>query len=124
MPIFSISQSIWSQGTVSREIRGDAFYAGYEKNGDVYVIRAYHEGHLIPGKVIPKVTGAHVAYNGAEHYKTHDPVEFLIGSKFAWRPMNASSVIPNEAVIGGHLYGSKVYIARVVHEGNTVVGHV
>lgn len=43
----------------------------------IYVGRAFHEGDMIPAKVIPDRNIAYIAYNGEEHPKTSYEVKNL-----------------------------------------------
>lgn len=48
----------------------DAVVAGHDVDGSaIYVGRAYHEGDLIPAKVIPSKQIAYVPHGGQEHSK-------------------------------------------------------
>lgn len=57
----------------------DAVIAGHDIDGStIYVGRAYHDGDLIPAKVIPTKHAAYVPFNGAEIMK-HDYQVRLFG---------------------------------------------
>lgn len=68
----------WCQS--SGEIPPGAVKAGVDKDGgDVFVGRAFHQGEVIPAKVVPNQNIAFVAWNGEEHPKE----EFEVGILFS-----------------------------------------
>jgi hypothetical protein len=108
-----------SGGTVPEE----AFKAGRDENGIIYICRARHEGDLIPGKVSPAVGIASVSYNGKEH--TVEEYEVLCGFAFYWMPTTGDDTLPGRALSSGQTASGEVlYVGRVLHNGYDVVGKV
>ena len=59
----------------------NAIRAGHDTDGDeIYVGRAYHNGDMLPAKVVPAKQQAYVAWGGQEINK-HD-VEILTGHHY------------------------------------------
>lgn len=86
-------------------------HAGSDADGDaIYVGRAYHDGDLLPAKVIPSKGCAYVAYGGQEHVK-HD-FELLAGYGYGWVPDSNGSVPPGAIVCGRTSDGEPLYIGR------------
>lgn len=68
----------WVNGNYG-SIPSGAVVAGRDVDGStLYVGRAFHEGDLLPAKVVPSHAGAYVSYAGAEHKKTEYEVSFYI----------------------------------------------
>lgn len=60
----------WVPMTAYSAVPHDAVVAGHDIDGSpIYVGRAYHEGDLIPAKVIPSKQIAYVPHGGQEHPK-------------------------------------------------------
>ncbi|XP_065344777.1 uncharacterized protein LOC135942549 [Cloeon dipterum] len=98
----------------------NAFRAGSD-GSPVYVIRAWHEGDLLPGKLASG--SAYVPYGGAEIKK--DDYEVLVGSNYSWVGHHPSAPLPGNAVPGGQTSsGETLYIAHVSIDGVDVIGKV
>lgn len=63
----------------------------------MYVVRARHEGELIPGKLVPSHNAAYVAWGGGEHAKSD--YEVLVGCQPTWVQISGNQ-IPPQAVPG------------------------
>ncbi|XP_011502119.1 PREDICTED: natterin-3-like isoform X2 [Ceratosolen solmsi marchali] len=88
----------------------------------IYVGRAYHDGDMIPAKVIPERNVAYVAHGGQEHAKRN--FEVLVRGEFGWEFCSNGSV-PADAVVAGHTSdGEPLYVGRVLHNGSQTVGKV
>ncbi|XP_026841400.1 uncharacterized protein LOC6590718 isoform X1 [Drosophila persimilis] len=96
---------------------------GHDTDGDqIFVGRAYHEGDLLPAKVVPNKGCAYVAYGGSEHVK-HD-FELLAGYGYGWVPDSFGNVPPNSIVCGRTTEGENLYIGRGYHSGSLTPGKV
>ncbi|KYB24931.1 hypothetical protein TcasGA2_TC031451 [Tribolium castaneum] len=100
-----------------------ALQGGMDGDGHpIYVGRAYHEGDLIPAKVIPGKNAAYVSHNGQEHLVENFQV--LCKQYFEWVQSHAGHLPPG-AVQGGHTSeGEPLYIGRAYHEGSQTIGKV
>lgn len=75
-----------------------AIIAGNDVDGaPIYVGKAFHEGDLIPAKVIPSKNVAYVSYNGMEVQKHQ--FEVLCNGNVSWVP-SGHGQIPHNAVVG------------------------
>ncbi|PNF23642.1 hypothetical protein B7P43_G03052 [Cryptotermes secundus] len=101
----------------------DAFICGMDKDGSsLYVGRAFHEGDLLPGKIVPSHGCIYVCRNGAEHGVKR--YEALVGGNFAWTNTSGNR-IPRDAVAAGETATKeKLYVGRVVHDGTLTIGKV
>ncbi|XP_044262834.1 uncharacterized protein LOC123010199 [Tribolium madens] len=100
-----------------------ALQGGMDGDGHpIYVGRAYHDGDLIPAKVIPGKNAAYVAHNGEEHLVENFQV--LCKQYFEWVQSHAGHLPPG-AVQGGHTSeGEPLYIGRAYHEGSQTIGKI
>ncbi|KAJ3640797.1 hypothetical protein Zmor_027338 [Zophobas morio] len=100
-----------------------AVQGGVDADGHaIFVGRAYHEGDLIPAKVIPGKNAAYVPHNGEEHEIEH--YQILCKQILEWVPSHAGQVPPG-AVQGGHTSGGEVlFVGRAFHEGSQTIGKV
>ncbi|XP_064214053.1 uncharacterized protein LOC659212 [Tribolium castaneum] len=100
-----------------------ALQGGMDGDGHpIYVGRAYHEGDLIPAKVIPGKNAAYVSHNGQEHLVENFQV--LCKQYFEWVQSHAGHLPPG-AVQGGHTSeGEPLYIGRAYHEGSQTIGKI
>ncbi|RZC38113.1 uncharacterized protein BDFB_007377, partial [Asbolus verrucosus] len=100
-----------------------AVQGGVDVDGHpIFVGRAYHEGDLIPAKVIPGKNVAFVAHDGDEH--PVDTYQILCQQRFEWVPTHAGHLPPG-AVQGGHTSeGEPLYIGRTYHEGSQTIGKI
>jgi hypothetical protein len=101
----------------------NALHGGRDADGHpIFVGRAYHEGDLIPAKVIPGKNAAYVAHNGEEHQV--EEYQILCKQQFDWVPCHAGHLPPG-AIQGGHTGdGEVLYIGRVFHEGAQTIGKI
>uniref|UniRef100_A0A1L8DCM8 Uncharacterized protein n=1 Tax=Nyssomyia neivai TaxID=330878 RepID=A0A1L8DCM8_9DIPT len=113
-------QYIPSGGTFPLET---AVRAGRDSDGStIYVGRAFHEGDMLPAKVIPDKFVAFVAFGGEEHPK--EDYEILRTGDFVWE-FAVNGEVPPGAVEGGQTAdGEKLYIGRCLHNGTQTPGKV
>lgn len=97
--------------------------AGVDCDGcKIYVGRAFHEGDMIPAKVIPEKNLATVSYGGEEVQK--DDFEVLRQGEFVWE-FCANGSIPDDAIVVGQtLDGEKLYMGRALYQGSQTPGKV
>ncbi|XP_049946038.1 natterin-3-like isoform X1 [Schistocerca serialis cubense] len=112
----------WRQGNYG-SIPDGAVRAGHDKDGGpIFVGRAFHEGDMLPAKVVPNKGGAYVAWGGGEHSK--EEYEVLCDGDPAW-VMTSGGSVPDGAVPGGTTSeGERLFIGRVMHDGAFSVGKV
>lgn len=84
--------------------------------------RAFHEGDMIPAKVIPSKQACYVSHNGLEHFK--HGFEVLSGTGFTWVG-SSNGHVPDGAVLAGNqATGEPLYVGRAHHEGSLTVGKI
>ncbi|ETN61198.1 hypothetical protein AND_007147 [Anopheles darlingi] len=113
----------WIPWTSHQGIPPMAVHAGNDQDGSpIYVGRAYHEGDLIPAKVLPTKSACYVSHSGMEVFKPS--FEVLTGSGFSW-VHSANGHVPDGAVQGGHTTtGEQLHIGRTHHEGSLTPGKI
>ncbi|XP_022117422.1 uncharacterized protein LOC110994849 isoform X1 [Pieris rapae] len=100
-----------------------AVVGGQDCNGEpIYVVRAQHEGALIPGKLVASHGCAYVPWGGVENGKSEYQV--LVGGPSNWVPTSGSNVPPGAFPGGESEDGEPLYIGRVRHEGSITTGKV
>uniref|UniRef100_A0A0K8RGT3 Putative cytoplasm n=1 Tax=Ixodes ricinus TaxID=34613 RepID=A0A0K8RGT3_IXORI len=88
------------------------------------LVRAVHNGSVIPGKVVPSHKCCYVSDDGAEH--SHHEYQALVteSSQFDWIPAS-DGFLPTGAVQGGScVTGEPLYIGRTYHEGTLTIGKI
>jgi len=100
-----------------------ACYAGNDADGSpIYVGRAFHEGDMLPAKVIPSKQACYVSYNGMEVFKHH--FEYLCGNGLTWVG-SSNGHVPDGAVMSGNTSsGEELYIGRAHHQGALTPGKI
>ncbi|CAH0583069.1 unnamed protein product [Chrysodeixis includens] len=103
-----------------------AFVGGEDRSdgSPLYVIRAQHEGGLVPGKLSIKNLAAYIAYRGRS--VPVDSFEVLCAKREAvsWKSSSKGQV-PSDAIIAGNtVNGEPLFIARVRHKGSLIPGKV
>ncbi|XP_015117986.1 natterin-3 [Diachasma alloeum] len=113
----------WVSRHVGQGVPHNAVQGGRDIDGStIYVGRAYHNGDVIPAKVIPDKQVAYVSHGGEEHSKSE--FEILVQGEFAWE-FASNGVIPPDAVVGGQTTeGEPLYVGRVIHNGAQTVGKI
>jgi len=118
-------RSSWVPATPFGPLPDGAILAGNDIDGSsIYVGKSYHEGDLLPAKVIrtPNKNVAYVCYNGMEIEKHQ--FEVLCNGNVSWIPSGHGSV-PHNAVVGGNTSsGETLYIGRTHHMGSLTPGKV
>lgn len=96
---------------------------GIDRDGTfIYIGRAFHEGDMIPAKVMPDKNECFVCYGGEEHQK--DDFEVLRAGTFVWE-FSMGGVLPEGAVACGQTAdGEPLYVGRALHQGTQTPGKV
>lgn len=94
----------------------------YSTGEPMYVIRARHEGELIPGKLIPSHSSAYVSWAGGEHAKSD--YEVLVGCQPSWVQVSGKQIPPQAVPAGETSDGEPLFVGRARHEGTVTVGKV
>ncbi|XP_033336870.1 natterin-4 [Megalopta genalis] len=113
----------WIPRTKSDGVPDKAVVGGRDCDGTtIYVGRAYHEGDMLPAKVIPEKNVAYVCYNGEEHAK-YD-YEVLLPTEFGWE-FASNGDVPGNAVQAGYTdSGETLYVGRTFHNGSQTIGKI
>ncbi|KAJ6643770.1 hypothetical protein Bhyg_08735 [Pseudolycoriella hygida] len=116
-------RSNWVSASSYGPVPDGAILAGNDVDGSpIYVGKAFHDGDLIPAKVIPSKNVAYVSYNGVEVQKHQ--FEVLCNGNVSWVP-SGHGQIPHNAVVGGHTSsGETLYIGRTHYMGSLTPGKV
>ncbi|KAM7342289.1 uncharacterized protein ACRADG_009754 [Cochliomyia hominivorax] len=113
----------WVATNVYEDLPPFAIHAGHDSDGDpIYVGRAYHNGDMLPAKVIPNKKQAYVAWGGEEINK-HD-VEILTGHHYVWIPSSGGSVPPHALQVGQTSDGEPLYVGRGHWAGSLTPGKI
>ncbi|KAJ9588729.1 hypothetical protein L9F63_017964 [Diploptera punctata] len=100
-----------------------AAVCGKDKDGsDIYVGRAFHEGDMLPAKIVPSKGGAFVCYAGTEHGKTE--YEALCDGTLTWQNTTGWNIPPDALAAGQTSDGETLYVGRVLHDGTLQLGKV
>ncbi|XP_055859193.1 uncharacterized protein LOC129921409 isoform X2 [Episyrphus balteatus] len=104
-------------------VPANAVYAGHDTDSaTIYVGRAFHNGDLLPAKVIPNKSCAYICHGGCEIVKDH--FEVLTGFGYRWVPA-ADGFVPPGAVEGGRtVQGEPLFIGRANYCGSLTPGKI
>ncbi|KAL7037529.1 hypothetical protein ACKWTF_009263 [Chironomus riparius] len=96
---------------------------GVDADGSIiYIGRAFHNGDMIPAKVIPDKSMAYVCYGGEEIEK--DDFEILRTGDFVWEFCTNGNV-PEGAVRCGQTADNEIlYVGRCLYSGTQTPGKV
>lgn len=113
----------WQHCTVDGPFPSNMVRAGIDADGAViYAGRAFHEGEMVPAKVIPSKNAAYICYGGEEILK--EDFEVLRSGDFVWE-FASNGVVPENAVkIGATVDGEPLYMGRALHCGTQTPGKV
>ncbi|CAL7934216.1 unnamed protein product [Xylocopa violacea] len=102
----------WVNRARGQNLPETAVIGGRDIDGcSIYVGRAFHEGDMLPAKIIPDKSVAYVCHNGQEHVK--DDYEVLCQGEFAWEFCSNGSV-PSSAVVAGQTTDGEPLFNRVM----------
>lgn len=89
---------------------------------NIFVGRAYHEGDLLPAKVIPDKGIAYVSFGGQELPVTE--FELLKFGNFVWEFATHGTIPDGALEVGRTGDGEPLYMGRAIHEGIQTPGKV
>ncbi|XP_036147284.1 uncharacterized protein LOC105833177 [Monomorium pharaonis] len=113
----------WVSRVGSQSLPENAVSGGRDSDGSaIYVGRAFHDGDMVPAKVIPDKGVAYISHGGEEHPK--DNYEVLCQGEFAWE-FCSNGEVPEDAIIAGQTGdGEPLYVGRVLHSGSQTIGKI
>ncbi|XP_058830210.1 natterin-4-like [Topomyia yanbarensis] len=113
----------WQHCTVDGPFPSNMVRAGVDGDGAViFAGRAFHEGEMVPAKVIPSKNAAYICYGGEEILK--EDFEVLRSGDFVWE-FASNGVVPENAVkIGATVDGEPLYMGRALYSGTQTPGKV
>lgn len=112
--------------TLAHQLQGRAVVGGYEgwDGSPLWVIRAWHSGDLIPGKMSIRHTAATVVYDGKEVPVQNIEVLCSKPESLRWVPASSGTVPPG-AIPGGHTAsGETLYVGRARYQLSVTPGKV
>lgn len=96
---------------------------GVDSDGTVIFIgRAFHQGDMVPAKVMPDKNAAYICYAGEEIFK--DDFEVLRSGDFVWEFSTGGSLPEGAVTCGQTADGEQLYIGRALHQGTQTPGKV
>ncbi|PSN42633.1 hypothetical protein C0J52_08684 [Blattella germanica] len=117
-----MSSHTWRQCSHGSVPEGAAV-CGLDKDGtNIYIGRAFHEGDMLPAKIVPSKGGAFVAYGGTEHGKSQ--YEALCDGILSWQTASGGQVPFGALPVGQTANGEPLYVGRVLHDGSLQMGKV
>lgn len=122
-PIPSLPGGCWQHCNVEGPFPTNMVRAGVDADGSViFAGRAFHEGEMIPAKVIPSKNACYICFGGEEILK--EDFEVLRQGDFVWE-FAANGVVPEGAVkMGATVDGEPLYMGRALHCGTQTPGKV
>uniref|UniRef100_A0A182K6L9 Uncharacterized protein n=1 Tax=Anopheles christyi TaxID=43041 RepID=A0A182K6L9_9DIPT len=113
----------WQYCNINGPFPPNMVRAGVDCDGDViYVGRAFHEGDMVPAKVIPTKNVAFVCHGGEEVLK--EDFEVLRYGAFVWE-YASNGIVPETAMkIGQTTDGEPLYMGRAIYSGSQTPGKV
>uniref|UniRef100_A0A182Q766 Uncharacterized protein n=1 Tax=Anopheles farauti TaxID=69004 RepID=A0A182Q766_9DIPT len=113
----------WQHCNINGPFPPNMVRAGVDSDGEViYVGRAFHEGEMIPAKVIPTKNVAFLCYGGEEVLK--EDFEVLRHGAFVWEYASNGSVPETAVRIGQTAEGEPLYMGRAIYNGSQTPGKV
>lgn len=112
--------------TLASTLTGRAVVGGHEgwDGSPLWVIRAHHNGDLIPGKLSVRHTAASIPYNGKEVPVQNIEVLCSKPEELRWVAA-ADGMVPPSAIPGGHTAaGEPVYVGRAKYQLSVTPGKV
>jgi len=108
---------------VQREL---AVVGGQDMNGELMFIgRAFREGDVIPGKIIPSHGACYVSWSGREYrHSDYQILTTVDAAEIIWIP-SSDGMVPTGAVQGGATSsGEPLFIGRAMQNGFYMVGKI
>ncbi|XP_058125211.1 natterin-4-like [Anopheles coustani] len=113
----------WQYCNINGPFPQNMVRAGVDADGEViYVGRAFHEGDMIPAKVIPGKNLAFVCHGGEEVLK--EDFEVLRYGAFVWEFSSNGSVPETAVKIGQTAEGEPLFMGRAIYNGSQTPGKV
>uniref|UniRef100_A0A182IKE0 DUF3421 domain-containing protein n=1 Tax=Anopheles atroparvus TaxID=41427 RepID=A0A182IKE0_ANOAO len=113
----------WQYCNINGPFPPNMVRAGVDGDGEViYVGRAFHEGDMIPAKVIPGKNMAFVCHGGEEVLK--EDFEVLRYGAFVWEYASNGSVPETAVKIGQTADGEPLFMGRAIYNGSQTPGKV
>lgn len=115
---------LWQRSSIYSEFPyNGAVRAGVDQDGtQIFVGRAYHEGDIIPCKIIPEKQACYIAYGGEEILKNE--FEVLRTGELSWQFATNGDIPPGALEIGRTTDGEPLYAGRCMWEGSQTPGKV
>uniref|UniRef100_A0A182T8G4 DUF3421 domain-containing protein n=1 Tax=Anopheles maculatus TaxID=74869 RepID=A0A182T8G4_9DIPT len=113
----------WQYCNINGPFPPNMVRAGVDCDGEViYVGRAFHEGDMVPAKVIPTKNVAFVCHGGEEVLK--EDFEVLRYGAFVWE-YSSNGTVPESAMkIGQTTDGEPLYMGRAIYSGSQTPGKI
>lgn len=119
----SIAGGVWQHCTPEGPFPQNLVRAGVDTDGcKIFAGRAFHEGDLIPAKIIPDKNLAVISYGGEEIIK--DDFEVLRQGEFVWEFCTNGAVPEGAVEIGQTADGEKLFMGRAFYQGSQTPGKV
>uniref|UniRef100_A0A182M7T9 Uncharacterized protein n=1 Tax=Anopheles culicifacies TaxID=139723 RepID=A0A182M7T9_9DIPT len=113
----------WQHCNINGPFPANMVRAGVDCDGEViYVGRAFHEGDMVPAKVIPTKNVAFVCHGGEEVLK--EDFEVLRYGAFVWEYASNGTVPDSAMKIGQTTDGEPLYMGRAIYSGSQTPGKV
>ncbi|CAH2097253.1 unnamed protein product [Euphydryas editha] len=115
-----------STSTTANNLAGRAVVGGKEgwDGSPLWVIRAWHNGDLIPGKLSVRHNSASVMFNGKEIPVQNIEVLCAKPDSLRWVPSSNGNVPPGAIVGGKTSSGETLYVGRARHQLSITPGKV
>lgn len=116
-----VDDSWWIDSGPGKEISGNAFRAGFEKQPQnvYYICRVNTSLGVVPGKLY--AGNCHTGYNGKE-INHHSKFQVLMNYTSTLRWQNVTDTWPKNAVSAGRENGHSVFLCQASFEGSQIPG--
>ncbi|CAH0723719.1 unnamed protein product, partial [Brenthis ino] len=115
-----------STPATAQSLYGRALEAGREgwDSSPLWIIRAYHKGDLVPGKLAIKHRAAFIPFSRRELPVHNFEVLCAPSNMVQWISANNGEVPPSAIIAGNTHTAEPLYIGRVYHKGSITPGKV
>jgi hypothetical protein len=122
MKIFLLGCS-WQFVNVNGPFPDNMVRGGIDADGTVIFIgRAFHEGDMIPAKVMPDKNACYISHGGEEIPK--EDFEVLRSGSFVWEFATSGNLPEGAVSCGATSDGELLYIGRALYQGTQTPGKV
>lgn len=119
----SYSGCNWQHCNAAGPYPSNMVRGGVDADGTVIFIgRAFHEGDMVPAKVMPDKNSAYISYGGEEHAK--EDFEVLRSGDFVWEFSTGGSIPEGAVACGQTADGEPLYVGRALHQGSQTPGKI